>query len=91
VVWTLGLYANDYFVLPLSAGHGGPNAADYVRSNLFNNMIQSSKFPVDLQGAIGTGDMDMNSIISYDLVLQVPLTSPPGSQLTLTRTQMSNT
>ncbi|KXZ52830.1 hypothetical protein GPECTOR_8g213 [Gonium pectorale] len=29
-------------------GHGGPNAADYVRSNLFVNMMQSQKFVSDL-------------------------------------------
>ncbi|PNW75498.1 hypothetical protein CHLRE_12g529150v5 [Chlamydomonas reinhardtii] len=28
-------------------GHGGPNAADYVRTNLFVNMMQSQKFVSD--------------------------------------------
>lgn len=33
-------------------GHGGPNAADYVRSNIFKNLVQQAKFPSDLAGAI---------------------------------------
>eukprot|EP00195_Chlamydomonas_chlamydogama_P006956 CAMPEP_0202890740 /NCGR_PEP_ID=MMETSP1392-20130828/1052_1 /ASSEMBLY_ACC=CAM_ASM_000868 /TAXON_ID=225041 /ORGANISM="Chlamydomonas chlamydogama, Strain SAG 11-48b" /LENGTH=238 /DNA_ID=CAMNT_0049574365 /DNA_START=401 /DNA_END=1117 /DNA_ORIENTATION=- len=33
-------------------GHGGPNAADYVRSNLFINLMQHAKFNSDLQSAI---------------------------------------
>lgn len=33
-------------------GHGGPNAADYVRSNLFVNLMSSHKFISDLPKAI---------------------------------------
>mmetsp|Transcript_14569 Transcript_14569/g.25418 ORF Transcript_14569/g.25418 Transcript_14569/m.25418 type:complete len:297 (-) Transcript_14569:908-1798(-) len=33
-------------------GHGGPNAADFVRCNLFNNLLMALKFPGDLSGAI---------------------------------------
>lgn len=33
-------------------GHGGPHAADFVRGNLFKNLLQHAKFPADLQGAI---------------------------------------
>lgn len=33
-------------------GHGGPNAADYVRSNLFVNVLQHNKFTSDLKSAI---------------------------------------
>lgn len=33
-------------------GHGGPNAADYVRSNLFINLMQHAKFSSDLVDAI---------------------------------------
>ncbi|KAG2498849.1 hypothetical protein HYH03_003041 [Edaphochlamys debaryana] len=33
-------------------GHGGPNAADYVRCNLFTNMMQSQKFVSDLPGCV---------------------------------------
>ncbi|KAG1678586.1 hypothetical protein FOA52_012593 [Chlamydomonas sp. UWO 241] len=33
-------------------GHGGPNAADYVRSNLFKNLQQHPKYPQDIAGAI---------------------------------------
>ncbi|MEW5299740.1 MAG: hypothetical protein WDW36_002724 [Sanguina aurantia] len=32
-------------------GHGGPNAADYVRSNLFINIMSHQKFVGDLPGA----------------------------------------
>ena len=34
-------------------GHGGPNAADFVRSNIFLNLLQSKKFLSDLPGAVG--------------------------------------
>jgi hypothetical protein len=34
------------------AGHGGPNAADYVRGNIFNNLMMNAKFPSDMHGAI---------------------------------------
>ncbi|KAL6758030.1 protein phosphatase 2C catalytic subunit [Haematococcus lacustris] len=33
-------------------GHGGPNAADFVRSNLFINLFQNYKFPTDVCAAI---------------------------------------
>mmetsp|Transcript_26289 Transcript_26289/g.78076 ORF Transcript_26289/g.78076 Transcript_26289/m.78076 type:complete len:292 (-) Transcript_26289:191-1066(-) len=33
-------------------GHGGPNAADFVRSNLFKNLLQHPKWPGDIQRAI---------------------------------------
>eukprot|EP00200_Dunaliella_tertiolecta_P008380 CAMPEP_0202379020 /NCGR_PEP_ID=MMETSP1127-20130417/22137_1 /ASSEMBLY_ACC=CAM_ASM_000462 /TAXON_ID=3047 /ORGANISM="Dunaliella tertiolecta, Strain CCMP1320" /LENGTH=281 /DNA_ID=CAMNT_0048977445 /DNA_START=274 /DNA_END=1118 /DNA_ORIENTATION=- len=33
-------------------GHGGPYAADFVRANLFVNLMQSGKFPADIYGAI---------------------------------------
>lgn len=34
------------------AGHGGPYAADFVRANLFGNLLQNVKFPSDIYGAI---------------------------------------
>ncbi|GAX74792.1 hypothetical protein CEUSTIGMA_g2239.t1 [Chlamydomonas eustigma] len=33
-------------------GHGGPNAAHYVKTNLFNNLLQHAKFPSDMQAAV---------------------------------------
>lgn len=36
-----------------AAGHGGPNAADYVRTNVFLNLLQNNKFISDLPGAVG--------------------------------------
>ena len=36
------------------AGHGGPNAADYVRSNLFINLLEHTKFTTDIASALGT-------------------------------------
>ncbi|GFH11202.1 PPM-type phosphatase domain-containing protein, partial [Haematococcus lacustris] len=36
----------------LTVGHGGPNAADFVRSNLFINLFQNYKFPTDVCAAI---------------------------------------
>lgn len=33
-------------------GHGGPNAADYVRSNLFINLLQHTKFNTDIASAL---------------------------------------
>lgn len=35
------------------AGHGGPNAADYVRSNLFINLLEHTKFATDISSALG--------------------------------------
>lgn len=35
------------------AGHGGPNAADYVRSNLFINLLEHTKFTTDIASALG--------------------------------------
>jgi hypothetical protein len=34
-------------------GHGGPNAADYVRSNLFINLLEHTKFNTDITSALG--------------------------------------
>ena len=39
-------------ILRKYTGHGGPYAADFVRSNLFVNLMQSGKFPADIYGAI---------------------------------------
>jgi hypothetical protein len=36
-----------------STGHGGPNAADYVRSNLFINLLEHTKFNTDITSALG--------------------------------------
>lgn len=33
-------------------GHGGPNAADYVRSNLFINLLEHTKFTTDIASAL---------------------------------------
>ncbi|WIA09237.1 hypothetical protein OEZ85_008645 [Tetradesmus obliquus] len=33
-------------------GHGGPNAADYVRSNLFINLLEHTKFNTDITSAL---------------------------------------
>lgn len=33
-------------------GHGGPNAADYVRSNLFTNLLAHAKFSTDIASAL---------------------------------------
>lgn len=35
------------------AGHGGPNAADFVRSNLFDSLLNNQKFTTDRQQAVG--------------------------------------
>jgi hypothetical protein len=35
------------------SGHGGPNAADYVRSNLFINLLEHTKFTTDIASALG--------------------------------------
>lgn len=37
----------------MPVGHGGPNAADFVRSNLFKNLLQHPKFPVAAADALG--------------------------------------
>jgi hypothetical protein len=34
-------------------GHGGPNAADYVRTNLFINLLEHTKFTTDIVSALG--------------------------------------
>ena len=34
-------------------GHGGPNAADFVRNNLFDSLLRNPKFPKDIQTALG--------------------------------------
>jgi hypothetical protein len=34
-------------------GHGGPNAADYVRTNLFVNLLEHTKFTTDIVSALG--------------------------------------
>lgn len=33
-------------------GHGGPNAADYVRTNLFVNLLEHTKFTTDIVSAL---------------------------------------
>jgi hypothetical protein len=35
------------------AGHGGANAADYVKNNLFKNLLAHTKFSSDLSSALG--------------------------------------
>ena len=35
------------------AGHGGPNAADFVRQNLFDSVIKNPKFSTDIKTAFG--------------------------------------
>ena len=35
------------------AGHGGPNAADFVRQNLFDSLLKNNKFTSDLGTALG--------------------------------------
>lgn len=35
------------------AGHGGPNAAEYVKQNLFINLVEHSKFSSDIASAVG--------------------------------------
>lgn len=35
-----------------AAGHGGASAADYVRNNLFRNLLVHSKFATDAVTAI---------------------------------------
>ena len=52
------------------SGHGGPNAADYVRGNLFNNLLQHAKFPSDLHCAIGEmPDCQLMHFLSHDPAL----------------------
>ena len=34
-------------------GHGGPNAADFVRNNLFDSLLSNAKFPKDIKAALG--------------------------------------
>uniref|UniRef100_A0A7R9VJQ1 protein-serine/threonine phosphatase n=1 Tax=Chlamydomonas euryale TaxID=1486919 RepID=A0A7R9VJQ1_9CHLO len=33
-------------------GHGGPNAADFVKTNLMKTILTNQKFPADLEGAV---------------------------------------
>jgi len=44
-------------------GHGGPNAADFVRSNLFKNLLQHPKWPGDIQRAIGEESCVRHAIV----------------------------
>lgn len=39
--------------VPFVAGHGGPNAADFVRQNLFEGLIKNPKFGTDVKTAFG--------------------------------------
>ncbi|GIL71018.1 hypothetical protein Vretimale_4095 [Volvox reticuliferus] len=41
-----------YGLFGIFDGHGGPHAADYVRSNLFVNMMHSNKFISDLPACV---------------------------------------
>eukprot|EP00955_Chlamydomonas_euryale_P010011 107421-Chlamydomonas_euryale.AAC.8 len=46
-----------------ASGHGGPNAADFVRSNLFKNLLQHPKWPGDIQRAIGEESCVRHAIV----------------------------
>ena len=35
------------------AGHGGPNAADFVKQNLFDSLVKNPKFSTDVKTAFG--------------------------------------
>lgn len=35
------------------SGHGGAQAAEYVKQNLFSNLIKDAKFITDTKSAIG--------------------------------------
>lgn len=39
--------------VPNIAGHGGPNAADFVRQNLFEGLVKNPKFGTDVKTAFG--------------------------------------
>lgn len=39
--------------VPTIAGHGGPNAADFVRQNLFEGLVKNPKFGTDVKTALG--------------------------------------
>lgn len=41
-----------------SAGHGGPNAADFVRQNLFESLVKNPKFGTDVKTAFGECQYD---------------------------------
>ena len=36
-----------------AAGHGGPNAADFVRQNLFDSLVKNQNFSTDVKTAFG--------------------------------------
>eukprot|EP00798_Chlamydomonas_sp_ICE-L_P014538 gene14538-20578_t len=45
--------SDTYGLFGVFDGHGGPNAADYVRSNFFLNLLQHPKFSTNIEAAVG--------------------------------------
>ena len=50
------------------SGHGGVRAAEYVKQNLFNNLISHPKFISDTKSAIGCLSMQYNMACFLDIV-----------------------
>ena len=50
--------------VPTVAGHGGPNAADFVRQNLFEGLIKNPKFGTDVKTAFGENLHNCASLFS---------------------------
>ncbi len=50
--------------VPTLAGHGGPNAADFVRQNLFEGLVKNPKFGTDVKTAFGENLHKCASLIS---------------------------
>lgn len=47
------MLVHGFCCLSVPTGHGGPNAAVYVRSNLFINLLEHTKFTTDIASALG--------------------------------------
>lgn len=43
----------EKFCIVIESGHGGARAAEYVKQNLFSNLIRHPKFISDTKSAIG--------------------------------------
>ena len=59
---------DEYFRSVVISGHGGARAAEYVKQNLFNNLIGHPKFISDTKSAIGCLSMQYNMACFLDIV-----------------------
>ena len=50
----------------LHLGHGGPGAADYVKKNLFKNLIEHPNFLTDTKNAISI----KHSLLFWDIIFE---------------------